>query len=130
MPSSSFHDQSVVPFSGSIASSASVGYETQDYEGGLGGDFSGLVYDVNLLWSASDILRFDLDSGEYVPASFSEKCRQIWASSSRRPIVVVVTPAILGRRRGFVNVDQINRIPACRQRRCPAARRATGSGCW
>jgi hypothetical protein len=47
-------------FGGSIASSVSAGYETQDYEGGFGENFSGLVCDINLAWSAADVYRFEL----------------------------------------------------------------------
>jgi len=57
-------------FAGAVVASASAGYETQAYEGGAGQDFAGLVYDVNLAWTASDVYRFELNARRQPYQSF------------------------------------------------------------
>jgi hypothetical protein len=57
-------------FGGYVVSSVSAGYETQDYEGGSGRDYSGPVFDVNLAWTASDVYRFELAASRKPYQSF------------------------------------------------------------
>jgi hypothetical protein len=58
-------------FAGAVVAAVSAGYETQNYEGGTGQDFSGLVYDINLTWTASDLYRFEVGARRQPYQSFS-----------------------------------------------------------
>jgi len=58
-------------FAGAVVAAISAGYETQNYEGGTGQDFSGLVFDVNFTWTASDVYRFELGARQQPYQSFS-----------------------------------------------------------
>lgn len=57
-------------FGAAVVSSAWAGYETQDYEGGTGDNFAGVVYDVSLAWTASDVYHFQLTANRYPYQSF------------------------------------------------------------